>query len=139
HALVAATALIRGSTAAPIRAMPDPYDTPAAPIRAGSAVVFATSQSSTVDTSRTSTGPATSIFPPESHQPRGVYDSTVYPRPASAVACARYSTSLTPQLLMNTTAGWRPAVVGSTTFADNTTPSGAVMPTNRIPVAAEAV
>jgi hypothetical protein len=101
---------------------------------AGSAVVLAISQSSTADRSATSFGPATSIRPPESHQPRGVYDSTVYPRPASVFASIRYSSSLSPQLLMNTTAGCRPAVVGSTTFAFRTTPSAPGMSTNRSPV-----
>ena len=42
--------------------------------------------------------------------------------------------SLSPQLLMNTIAGCRPGVVDSMTFALRTTPSRAVMSTERNPV-----
>ena len=52
--------------------MPAPYEMPAAPMRAGSAAVFAIVQSTTLDRSAMSLGPAVSISPPEAHQPRGV-------------------------------------------------------------------
>jgi hypothetical protein len=101
--------------------------------------VCASSQSTTVEASATSSGPAVSIWPPESQKPRVVYASTVYPACAKVLACARYSRSLSPQLLMKTIAGCRPAVVGSITFAFRTTPSTATTSTHLNPVVPAAV
>lgn len=68
--LSAATALIRLSWPAASRQMPAPYDIPAMPTLAGSAGVFASAQSITLDASAMSGGPATSIVPPDCQNPR---------------------------------------------------------------------
>lgn len=74
--LIAATALIRGSNAAPIKVRPPPRDRPVMPRRRGSAEVWASVQSMTEEMSATSVGPATSTLPPESQNPRTVYVTT---------------------------------------------------------------
>lgn len=50
--------------------MPAPYETPAMPTLAGSAGVFASAQSITLEASAMSGGPATSMVPPDCQKPR---------------------------------------------------------------------
>src|SRR4051812_25460555 len=97
------------------------------PIRLVSIRVCAMSQSTALEASVTSLGPATSIVPPDNQKPLAVYDRTTYPASARVLACARYWKSLNAQLATKTMPGCVPGVVGSMTLDLSTAPSAAVM------------